>query len=213
MRVCVFAFGSWAKARNNPPKLILEKLTEPSNLADLSDKGIELVGIDTPVEGDALQDLLTEVLTSEKADYSFGVGLGSGRPTIDLETTAINTKHYSVADNNGSAPYDERIINSVEAPAAYRSSVDNAGIVEALSAAGIPARLSHHAGTHCCNQLLYLSHHICVEHNLDTKCGFIHVPYLHSSITSGEVRNEPSMALGTLVEAFKITLYHLASRH
>lgn len=209
MRVVIFAFGSWAKAQNNPPAVILKALLEPQRLERFSNAGVELVGVDTPVSGEALPTILSEVLLKEKPDFSFGVGLGSGRATIDFETTAINTKHYSVADNSGSKPYDERIIDRADVPVGYRSAIKYDALVEVLNNVGIPARLSHHAGTHCCNQLLYLSHHICDQHNLDTKCGFIHVPYLHTSFTDTSERAQPSMALPTMVSAFELILNHL----
>ncbi len=67
-------------------------------------------------------------------------------------------------------------------PAAYQSAGPVDSMVHAAVAAGIPAAVSHHAGTHLCNALLYLSRHYCESGGIATPSLFLHVP-----LTPGQV--------------------------
>lgn len=209
MRIAVLAFGSWFKAKENPPKLVLDRLVQPKLNKALSVAGVELFASEIPVIGAELATKLTEVIKDISPQAIIGIGLGSGSATINLETTAINVKDYGVLDNAGQQPRDEAIITTPDAPAAYRSQLNNHEIVAALNAEMIPARVSHHAGTHCCNQLLYLAHHLAAKHKLAAKCGFIHLPFLHRNALDMSPA-PPSMALETQTKAVEIALKTIA---
>lgn len=215
MRIVICAYGSWVVEEKNPPKLILAELLRPERAARVSALGVELIAIDTPVVGAELEPLLKKVLKKHEPDVILGVGLAAGRSAISMETTAINTKDYRVADNSGAKPQDEPISLRAQAPAAYRSKLDNTAIVQALNSANIPARISHHAGTHCCNQMLYLAHDLAKSGygSGDVLCGFVHVPYLHQNIAQSDKTAEPSMALSTLADGFEIILETISRAH
>lgn len=200
-RVAVLGYGSWIMAERNPPQMIVETLqADPP-------EGVELIARSVPVDGAALAEAIDAVL-GQKPDALIGIGLAAGAPAVRLETTAINTRDYRVPDAAGACPCDEPILD--DGPAAYRSDLNNAQIVEALCAAQIPAQLSHAAGTHCCNQMLYLARHQVTQQGLATRCGFLHVPYTHwhmARLKRGE-QMQPSMALSTLAKAAQIAIQH-----
>ena len=78
-------------------------------------------------------------------------------------------------------------------PAAYQSVGPVEAMVAAATAAGIPAALSHHAGTHLCNALLYLSRHYCETGSIATPSLFLHVPLTPAQVASRDA-DLPSMS-------------------
>lgn len=203
MRVAVLAYGSWARAAENPPELILRALEA---------RGCDVVTLEphyVPVDGAGLAERVGAVLDG-RPDALIGIGLAAGSAAIRMETTAINMRDYRVPDVNGAQPRGEVILP--DGPVGYASDLPNDAIVDALRAADIPAVLSHSAGTHCCNQMLYLARHIVEERGLATRCGFMHVPFTHANMARLEPGADvmPSMALDTLVDALEVVLAEVA---
>jgi pyroglutamyl-peptidase len=73
-----------------------------------------------------------------------------------------------------------------------------------LQAAGIPAALSHSAGTFVCNQVFFGLVHYLATHKPHARGGFVHVPYLPQQAARHD--NAPSMALPTMVEAIRLCI-------
>lgn len=203
-RIAVAAYGRWIRAEDNPPALILDQL----RAMDWPD--LDLIPYEMPVEGAHLQARLGAVL-DQGCDALIGVGLAAGSSVIRVETTAINTCDYRVPDALGDQPCNTPVIAG--GPVGYHATVPVSGIVDDLRAADIPAQLSHHAGTHCCNQMLYLARHLVEARGLSTQCGFIHVPFTHAHMARLTVNEgvQPSMALATLTEALAITMRRIAA--
>jgi pyroglutamyl-peptidase len=86
---------------------------------------------------------------------------------ITLERIALNVDHASIADNDGAKPFDRRI---AAGPMVQESSLPLGRMLAALRRAGLPARLSFHAGTYLCNHVFYLLR----RRGMDG--GFVHVP-------------------------------------
>ena len=82
--------------------------------------------------------------------------------------------------------------------------------VRGLRAQGIPARVSHHAGTYLCNAALYLSHYFAEQLELPTRAGFIHVPLDVSQVLGGP-RDLAAVPLETTVAALRWILSRLDS--
>lgn len=203
MRVAVLAYGSWARAEENPPEVILRALEA---------RGCDVVAVEphyVPVDGAGLLGRVEAVLDGGP-DALIGIGLAAGSAAIRMETTAINMRDYRVPDVRGAQPRGEVILPG--GPVGYASDLPNGAIVEALRGAEIPAVLSHSAGTHCCNQMLYLARHLVEQRGLATRCGFMHVPFTHANMARSEPGTDvmPSMALGTLVDALEIVLGEVA---
>jgi len=134
-------------------------------LADLThwyDGNAELVTRRYPVDLTRMSEMLRKDL---QANFDFAIHLGQspGSTLIRLEAVGLNLR------SDGSPLVDA-------APEAYRCPLTLGPCRDALIEAGIPADISHHAGTYLCNAELYLSQHYARSFGLKTKSLFIHIP-------------------------------------
>jgi pyroglutamyl-peptidase len=123
---------------------------------------------------------------------------------LRLEQVAINVMATDTVDNDGAAPSGEPI--EPAGPAARFGTLDNAALVRRLLADGIPAERSFHAGTHCCNLLLYHGLGLVERGKRQRHCGFLHLPCLPEQIVAdrlsgGMDRACPSLPLATMIAA------------
>ena len=88
-----------------------------------------------------------------RADVVLCIGQAGGRAEVCPELVGINLKNATIPDNGGNQPKDESIAEGGDA--AYFSTLPVRKIADAISAAGIPSRLSYSAGAYVCNELLY----------------------------------------------------------
>jgi pyroglutamyl-peptidase len=176
-----------------------------------------VVGRVLPVSFDRLPALIGDLIATTKPDALLGMGLASSEPTIRLEQFAINRAHCGDgADNDGVSPSDRPL--DPDGPAARIASLSLRPVVERLRGAGIPARLSFHAGTHCCNLWLYhalgalernhalgaperAGHAPAAPERRGIPCGFIHLPCLPEQTLDALL---PSMPLDVMVEAVRL---------
>ena len=86
------------------------------------------------------------------------LGLAGGRARLALERVAVNVMDFEIADNAGYRATGEPCVAG--GPAAYFSTLPLAAMLEALTAAGVPAYLSSTAGTYLCNQTFYTTRHL-----------------------------------------------------
>lgn len=119
------------------------------------------------------------------------IGQAGGRGEVTPELVGINLRHASISDNAGNKPQDEPIIEGGQA--AYFSTIPVRKISEAISAEGVPSKVSYSAGAYVCNDLLYtlLNHY----DGTSTRVGFIHIPY------ATEQEKTPSMSLSDMKKA------------
>ncbi|MCH4882209.1 MULTISPECIES: pyroglutamyl-peptidase I [unclassified Pseudomonas] len=142
---------------------------------------------------------LSQLLQEFTPTLVIAVGLGPGRTDICIERVAININDARIPDNLGYQPIDTPVV--AQGPAAYFSTLPLKAMVRAIRAGGIPASVSHTAGTFVCNQVFY-----CLQHALagtGVRGGFIHVPPLPQQAV---VAGGPSMALATQVEGLRIAV-------
>lgn len=125
------------------------------------------------------------------------LGVAAGRGAMSLERIAVNVDDARIADNAGAQPVDAPVVAG--APAAYFSTLPVKAMQAAIQAAGIPAELSHSAGTFVCNHVFYaLMHRLATLPALQgARGGFMHVPLLPQ-------QGSPSLPLPTMVEALRI---------
>ena len=129
------------------------------------------------------------------------VGLGPGRSDIALERVAINLIDARIPDNQGEQPIDIPV--AAEGPTAYFSTLPIKAMVAALRAAGIPATVSHTAGTFVCNQVFYSLQHSLAGSTV--RSGFMHVPLLTEQVALA-ASAQSSMSLDTLVKALRVAV-------
>ncbi|HEY8427040.1 MAG TPA: pyroglutamyl-peptidase I [Sandaracinaceae bacterium] len=129
-------------------------------------------------------------------------GEAGGRAEIAVERVAINLDDARICDNAGARPIDRPIVP--KGPAAYFATLPVKAIVSALCAAGIPAVVSHSAGTFVCNHVFY-SLMRALARRPAVRGGFVHVPFVPEQAERASPR-PPSMPLADIVRALEIAI-------
>jgi len=155
-RVLITAFEPYDRWTDNASWLALIELTR------WYEGAADVVTRRYPVNLTAMSEKLREDL-HQGFDLAIHLGQAPGSTLIKLESVGLNVR------SDGTA-----LIES--APEAYRSSLVLEPIAETLNLAGIPTRVSHHAGTYLCNAALYLSQHYSRSFGMPTKSLFVHLP-------------------------------------
>ena len=124
------------------------------------------------------------------------VGEAAGRTAITPEATARNLRDARIPDNDGAQPHGEPVLAG--GPDELCSTLPIDAIVEAILSVGVPAEVSHNAGTFVCNDLMYLTLHRFGQG--DIPCGFVHVP------AGGE------LDIPTIARGLQATVLSLAKR-
>ncbi|WP_406134525.1 pyroglutamyl-peptidase I [Streptomyces sp. NBC_01089] len=151
--------------------------------------------------GDSIAELRKQMLRLEP-DLVISTGQGGSRPDITIERVAINLNDAEGADNNGNQPIDEPIV--ADGPAAYFSSIPVKACTESLLKAGIPASVSHTAGTFLCNHIAFGLAHLIATEFPHVQGGFVHIPFTPAQAADRQRR--PSMASTTAADALRIVI-------
>lgn len=155
-----------------------------------------------PVDFQTVRTKLAEDLAANY-DYAIHLGQAPGAAGVQLEAIGINVGR----EMNGSPGQCSPLV--VNGPVAYQSTLPLAAWASELCKQGIPAKVSHHAGTYLCNAALYLSLHTIQEQRLKTQAAFIHLP-LDVTQASAEDRDIASMPAATSSQALRLLLDQLA---
>ena len=126
-------------------------------------------------------------------DVILCVGQAGGRDAVTPERIAINMASAKKPDNAGNQPVEMPILPG--APDGMFSTIPVCAMAEAITAAGLPGKISNTAGTFVCNDTLFrlLRHYA----GTPVRVGFVHVPQLPQQAGDGA----PSMALGDMIAA------------
>lgn len=154
-----------------------------------------------PTEFAASLRQLKAAMRELKPAIVLGVGQAGGRTQLSLERVAINLQDARIPDNAGAQPIDEPVIAG--APAAYFSTLPLKAMLAALHDAGIPAAISHSAGTYVCNHIAYAMLHLAAARP-GVRVGFIHLPYLLAQ--AARRHGAASMALEDMVRGLATAL-------
>ena len=129
-------------------------------------------------------------------DVILCIGQAGGRDAVTPELVGINLRYASIPDNDGNQPKDEPV--SPDGESGLFSTLPVRNLADAISAAGIPSRVSYSAGAYVCNDLLYTLLSRCK--NTETKVGFIHVPYTAAQ------NKQPALESEQIVKALTVAL-------
>ncbi len=132
-------------------------------------------------------------------DVILCIGQAGGRNAITPELVGINLRHASIPDNEGYQPQDQPIVT--DGATAYFSTLPVRKMVEAVSACGVPAKVSYSAGAYVCNDVLYTL--LRRFEDSKTRVGFIHIPYCT------EQNKQPAMELGDIVKGLTLAIEHM----
>jgi pyroglutamyl-peptidase len=161
----------------------------------------KIIGKLLPVVFGESIEVLIKYLEEIKPDIVISMGEAGGRSAISVERVAINLSDGRIPDNSGNQPVDEPI--NPDGPVAYWSGLPVKAIVKRVREAGIPAEVSHTAGTYVCNHIFYGLMALLSERE-SVRGGFIHLPF----IPEQAVRHpgQPSLALSDIVKAIRIAV-------
>ena len=151
-----------------------------------------------PVTFEGSATRLGELLSEHRPDVVIASGLAGGRGAIGVERIAVNLLDARIPDNDGAQPVDVPSIPG--APAAHFATLPVKEIARRISAAGIPAEVSHSAGTFVCNHVFFTALEAVAP---GIRAGFVHVPW------SAEHAPSPGTAalpLADIVRALEITV-------
>lgn len=161
-------YGPWSSnsswlAMVELPKLISENLEVTTRLYSVDFKSLR-----KQLELDLEQNF----------DVALHLGQSPAASSLQLESIGLN-----VAGESGQLSENFTSLDA-DGPVAYRSSLPLDQWAIQLRQAGIPARLSYHAGTYLCNATLYWSQRIGKVRGLETQSAFVHLPLAPSQVLS-----------------------------
>ncbi len=130
------------------------------------------------------------------------VGQAGGRRAVTMERVAVNLMDARIPDNAGNQPVDQPVEEG--GPAAYFSTLPVKAMARAIQGAGLPGEVSYTAGTFVCNSLLYTVLRHAEQAMPETRCAFIHVPYVPEQ--TGGKENTPSLPLADIVRALEAAI-------
>ena len=188
-RVLVTAFGPYDRWTENSSWLALQDLTH------WYDGSIELITRRYPVDLNRMTDALRRDMASTY-DAAIHLGQSPGASLIQLEAVGLNVR----TDGEAIIP---------DAVDAHRSRLPLNQIAGRLCDAGIPAEVSHHAGTYLCNAAMFLSQHFAQHFETGTPSVFVHLPLTPAESSRHAAERLPSMstplasaAIGLMVDQF-----------
>lgn len=201
MKLLITGFEPFGKNHVNPSEQVVQQL------ANQPIDGVELTTAVLPVERFAGPDLLIRTYISAQPDVVLCLGEAGGQAAITVERVAINLLDFPISDNGGHLVTDKTIVS--DGLPAYFATLPVRDIVNRLNEQNIPAHLSNSAGTFLCNQVMYeILHHI-YKHQLPTRAGFIHLPFLPEQATHKNGMF-PSMSLPMMVAAITAVIETIA---
>lgn len=168
-------------------------------LADSWDGPAELSAVRLPVEFARASSYLLQAVKDRSPDIVIATGVAQGRRHVTPERVALNLDDARIPDNAGARPVETPI--DPEGPAALWSTLPVSRIVEGLTAATIPARVSLSAGAYVCNHTFFRLQ--AADAPTVRRSGFIHVP---ATTEMGLGEDVPTMPLATLIEALRIAV-------
>ncbi|WP_297513028.1 pyroglutamyl-peptidase I [Thermococcus sp.] len=194
MKVLVTGFEPFGGEEINPSWEAVKALPDELN-------GATLLKVRLPVSFKRVREILPRLIAREKPDIVLLTGQAGGRPNVTVERVAINVMDSTMPDNDGFKPEDEPVFEG--APDAYFATISIKAVVKALRKAGIPAGVSNTAGTYVCNTAMFTALHTIAVSGMETRAGFIHVPFSHEQALE---KPRPSMAQETINEAIRKAL-------
>lgn len=191
-------FEPFGGAATNPSADIVRAL-EGARIA-----GHQIAGAVLPCVFGAARRELAHLLRRHRPAVVVCLGVAEGRTGITPERVAINLEDARIPDNAAAQPRDRPVVRG--GPAAYWSTLPVKAIVAALERDGIPATVSHTAGTFVCNHVFYSLMHAVRRRRV--RAGFIHVP----AVMARPGPRSPGLPLATQIRGIALALKVAARR-
>ncbi|WP_439384135.1 pyroglutamyl-peptidase I [Amycolatopsis lexingtonensis] len=161
----------------------------------------DVAAVELPCEFEASLPALRAAVEEHRPSLVVCVGQAGGRPDVTPERVAINLVDARIPDNAGARPIDVPVVP--DGPAAYFSTLPVKACVAAIRAAGVPASVSHTAGTYVCNQVFYGLMHLLATEFPGVRGGFVHVPFSPEQVAASG-KQAPSLGVDRLADALEV---------
>lgn len=165
--------------------------------------GQQIVAVQLPCVFATALGRLQQALEQHQPAQVLAIGQAGGRSELTLERVAINLIDARIADNAAAQPIDIPVIH--DGPVAYFTTLPLKAMTAGLREAGIPASVSHTAGTYVCNQVFYGLMHMASTRPYIKQAGFMHIPYLPAQ-AARQSSATASMALADIVDGIRLAL-------
>lgn len=195
MKILLTGFMPFGGESINPSWLAVEKVQAPEN--------VELIRKELPVTFQGARRELCALMDEFRPDCVVSVGQAGGRKQVTVEYVAVNLMDGT--DNDGVRMQDMPV--EQEGENALFSTLPVRDMVHYMREKEIPAARSLSAGAYVCNAVMYAALSHAKKQGMNTRCGFIHVPYMPEQTKGKEA---PSMPLDEIVRALESALLTLA---
>ena len=177
--IIITAFEAFGDSTENPTQDVLAEI--PDFMFDT-----RVIKVSLPVVYGHAFDVLLPYIEEHNPKLILMLGLAAGRTHVNIERIAININDTKSKDNLGHIRQFHTIKDNGQD--GLFTTLPLQQIMSRMHKKALPVAISNTAGAYVCNDLMYrvLSHIKTLQ--LDTKAGFIHVPYLPH-----QVINKPSM--------------------
>ncbi|MEV3858310.1 pyroglutamyl-peptidase I [Streptomyces sp. NPDC050095] len=169
-------------------------------------EGLAVTAVQLPcVFGESIT-ALRRAVADVRPELVLCLGQAGGRTGVTVERVALNVDDARIPDNAGAQPVDEPVVRG--GPDAYFSSLPVKACVAAMRGAGVPAALSHTAGTFVCNHVAYGLAHLLATELPSVRGGFVHVPWSPDQVRDGSA---PSLPVALVADGIRALLLAAAS--
>jgi pyroglutamyl-peptidase len=159
----------------------------------------DIAAVELPCEFAAALPALRVAVAEHRPSLVVCVGQAGGRLDVTPERVAVNLIDARIPDNAGEQPVDVPVVP--DGPVAYFTTLPVKACVAAIRAAGVPASVSHTAGTYVCNQVFYGLMHL-LSTLPDVRGGFVHVPYSPEQVAASGTA-APSLGVDRIADALE----------
>ncbi len=159
----------------------------------------DIAAVELPCEFAASRPALLAAVEEHRPSLVVCVGQAGGRLDVTPERVAVNLIDARIPDNAGEQPVDVPVVPG--GPAAYFTTLPVKACVAAIRAAGVPASVSHTAGTYVCNQVFYGLMHL-LSTTPDVRGGFVHVPFSPEQVAASG-KAAPSLGVDRIADALE----------
>ncbi|NLW42383.1 MAG: pyroglutamyl-peptidase I [Tissierellia bacterium] len=195
MKILVTGFDPFGGESTNPSWEAVKLL--PDNI-----NGAEIIKMEIPTVFSKAGNLVIEKIEELNPDAVISIGQAGGRATITPEFIGINFVNARIPDNEGEEPIGNISEYGIDG---IFSTLPVERMVERMKEENIPASISYTAGNFVCNHVLYSVLEYIKTNKLNTRSGFIHVPYIPSQVLD-KPSNTPSMDLNLIVQGLKVSI-------
>lgn len=155
---------------------------------------------------------LARAVAAVRPTHVLLMGQAAGRPHLSFERVARNRRDFAVPDDRGRiGPLGPVRRGGPESRRATWPDLEAAA--ETLSAAGVAAETSDDAGSHLCNQTLYLALELAERGDPSFVTTFLHLPLLPEQVSDNAPAaarrpGAPTMPLDDMARAVRLFLMH-----